>query len=183
MVKAIETQYKGYRFRSRLEAKWAVFFDALQIRWDYELEGFDLGNAGWYLPDFWLPDYHCWFEIKGGEEAVSEAVVLRLKVLCEDLETSGAIACGLPDSNHGSVRWAECLRCGYIFPVGVTLWVCPVPGCTSKHESFHPLTYCGCSTVDETQGVTEITFESERLKYAYRAARGARFEHGESPNL
>jgi len=27
MIKAIETQYRGYRFRSRLEARWAVFFD------------------------------------------------------------------------------------------------------------------------------------------------------------
>ena len=26
-IKAIETYYKGYRFRSRLEARWAVFFD------------------------------------------------------------------------------------------------------------------------------------------------------------
>lgn len=25
----IETEYKGYRFRSRLEARWAVFFDTL----------------------------------------------------------------------------------------------------------------------------------------------------------
>lgn len=27
-IKAIDTYYKGYRFRSRLEARWAVFFDA-----------------------------------------------------------------------------------------------------------------------------------------------------------
>ncbi|MCB6994492.1 hypothetical protein LI177_13475 [bacterium 210820-DFI.6.37] len=27
-LKAIQTEYKGYRFRSRLEARWAVFFDA-----------------------------------------------------------------------------------------------------------------------------------------------------------
>jgi nucleoside 2-deoxyribosyltransferase len=52
MIKAIETRYKGYRFRSRLEARWAVFFDALGLEWEYEPEGFDLGDAGWYLPDF-----------------------------------------------------------------------------------------------------------------------------------
>lgn len=51
-MKAIETRYKGYRFRSRLEARWAVFFDALGIKWEYEPEGYDLGEAGWYLPDF-----------------------------------------------------------------------------------------------------------------------------------
>jgi hypothetical protein len=27
MIKAIETRYKGYRFRSRLEARWAVRFE------------------------------------------------------------------------------------------------------------------------------------------------------------
>lgn len=64
-IKAIETQYKGYRFRSRLEARWAVFFDSLGVRWEYEKEGFDLGKSGWYLPDFWLPDYQCWVEVKG----------------------------------------------------------------------------------------------------------------------
>jgi hypothetical protein len=65
MIKAIETPYKGYRFRSRLEARWAVFFDALGIRWEYEKEGYDLGDAGWYLPDFWLPQQNVWIEIKG----------------------------------------------------------------------------------------------------------------------
>ena len=52
MIKAIQTRYKGYHFRSRLEARWAVFFDALGLEWEYEPEGFDLGEAGWYLPDF-----------------------------------------------------------------------------------------------------------------------------------
>ena len=28
-IQVIETAYKGYRFRSRLEARWAVFFDAI----------------------------------------------------------------------------------------------------------------------------------------------------------
>lgn len=44
-IKAIETSYKGYRFRSRLEARWAVFFDALGIEWEYEKEGYDLADA------------------------------------------------------------------------------------------------------------------------------------------
>jgi hypothetical protein len=38
-MKAIETLYRGYRFRSRTEARWAVFFDKLGLRWDYEEEG------------------------------------------------------------------------------------------------------------------------------------------------
>lgn len=30
-MKAIETEYNGYKFRSRLEARWAVFFDAFSF--------------------------------------------------------------------------------------------------------------------------------------------------------
>jgi hypothetical protein len=55
VIKAIPTRYAGCHFRSRLEARWAVFFDALGIQWEYEPEGF----VGWfnepYLPDFLLP--------------------------------------------------------------------------------------------------------------------------------
>ncbi len=40
-IKAIETRYKGYRFRSRLEARWAVYFDTLGWKWEYEKEGYD----------------------------------------------------------------------------------------------------------------------------------------------
>lgn len=54
--KPIETEYKGYRFRSRLEARWAVFFDACGLKWDYEVEGFDQGDGIKYLPDFVLYD-------------------------------------------------------------------------------------------------------------------------------
>lgn len=63
-LRAITTRYQGYAFRSRLEARWAVFFDHLKIRWDYEPEGFELGNGLRYLPDFWLPDWKIWVEVK-----------------------------------------------------------------------------------------------------------------------
>ena len=36
-IKAIETYYKGYRFRSRLEARWAVFFDAACVEYEYAI--------------------------------------------------------------------------------------------------------------------------------------------------
>lgn len=63
-IKAIETVHNGYKFRSRLEARWAVFFDTLGIEYQYEPEGFDLGDGLWYLPDFWLPKQGSWIEIK-----------------------------------------------------------------------------------------------------------------------
>ena len=64
-MKAIETQYKGYRFRSRTEARWAVFFEALDVDWVYEPEGFVLEDGTHYLPDFYLPQHRVWLEIKG----------------------------------------------------------------------------------------------------------------------
>lgn len=80
-IKAIETRYKGYKFRSRLEARWAVFYDTLGVTYEYEKEGFELGEVGKYLPDFWLPEINggCWVEIKGmypdeGEEAKAAAL-------------------------------------------------------------------------------------------------------------
>lgn len=46
---AIETVYRGVTFRSRLEAKWAAFFDLCQWKWEYE--PIDLNG---YIPDFIL---------------------------------------------------------------------------------------------------------------------------------
>jgi hypothetical protein len=64
-LKAIDTAYKGHLFRSRLEARYAVFLDALGVRWQYEPEGFQL-ESGYYLPDFFLPDIRggSWIEVK-----------------------------------------------------------------------------------------------------------------------
>jgi len=66
MVEAIETHYKGYKFRSRLEARWAVFFNQMRITFQYEAEGYKL-PSGWYLPDFWLPQVKMWAEVKQNE--------------------------------------------------------------------------------------------------------------------
>lgn len=63
-MQPIETIYDGYRFRSRLEARWAVFFKYSGIRYIYETEGFRLSDGTTYLPDFYLPDYNAYVEIK-----------------------------------------------------------------------------------------------------------------------
>jgi hypothetical protein len=67
-IPAIETSYAGCRFRSRLEARWAVFFDHLGLQWEYEPERYPVGpptDRRTYLPDFWLPGLELWVEIKG----------------------------------------------------------------------------------------------------------------------
>lgn len=65
-LRPIETEYNNFQFRSRLEARWAVFFDALGVRYEYEPEGFNLGSGDYYLPDFYLPHLDMWIEIKPG---------------------------------------------------------------------------------------------------------------------
>lgn len=73
-IKPIETEYSGYRFRSRLEARWAIFFDTMGIEWEYEKEGYDLGNGTRYLPDFWLATYDAWLEVKPDLNLTTEQV-------------------------------------------------------------------------------------------------------------
>lgn len=83
VLRPIETSYAGCRFRSRLEARWAVFFDTLGIAWVYEAQGYEcqprLFLSGdepfWYLPDFWLPDLELHAEVKG---ALTEQETRRL---------------------------------------------------------------------------------------------------------
>lgn len=84
MIKAIETRYGGCRFRSRLEARWAVFFDALGIEWEYEPQGFEV--TGWdqtfrYLPDFYLPKASAgrWEAYSGQEPPPVRGVYVEVK--------------------------------------------------------------------------------------------------------
>ena len=84
-LKPIETRYRGYLCRSRLEARWMVFLDHLGIDFEYELEGFDLPNGQRYLPDLWLPKIKHWAEVKPAEftaEERSKAVWLALASQC-----------------------------------------------------------------------------------------------------
>lgn len=63
-IKPIQTFYDGHLFRSRLEARWAVFCNAGGIKYDYEPEGFTLSNGSKYLPDMYFPDFDMYVEIK-----------------------------------------------------------------------------------------------------------------------
>lgn len=77
-MKAIETEYRRHRFRSRLEARWAVFFDWCGIRWQYEPEGYVLSDGARYLPDFFLPGFTgergLYVEVKRLDGDISKAI-------------------------------------------------------------------------------------------------------------
>ena len=95
MIKPIETIYNGYRFRSRLEARWAVFFDACKIKYQYEPQGFVLDSGKCYLPDFYLPQYNTFVEIKPNddEEIENAKKVLIDLVLSFNEQDASALLC------------------------------------------------------------------------------------------
>ena len=61
-VTPLETLYHGVYFRSKTEARFAVFLDCLGVKWEYEPQGFDLGNGLKYLPDFKIYNVEIWDE-------------------------------------------------------------------------------------------------------------------------
>lgn len=195
MLKAIETQYKGYRFRSRLEARWAVFFDSLGLKWEYEKEGFEFDGTR-YLPDFWLPSLKLWVEIKGEVNWIKNdngwtysSELDKCEKFKDAQEWPVACVIGTPgeerihffawdvtDSSGGSYQDDDSKW--YITEDGiVTLDVNP----HRDDRSFISNNLCG---------IPMPWFEKHKpailgkylLKNAYEYARSARFEHGETPH-
>ncbi len=120
-VKAIQTRYAGCHFRSRLEARWAVFFDALGISWEYEPQGYQHepwadGTVWRYLPDFYLPDLGCFVEVKGNTSQITDDYLTMLGHVGHFLPgvhsswgtTRGLVLLGeIPRTDHGQ-KWSHC---------------------------------------------------------------------------
>lgn len=166
MIKAIQTRYKGYHFRSRLEARWAVFFDALGITWQYEPEGFELPDGTRYLPDFFLPGFDCaaglWAEVKPAGDSADKARQFacasgqRIVLLAGDPSDAGFTV--LDQCPGGASEYLAAFRGKYL------------PGGT--HANEYRLT-----------ASPEGTLRSDKVRQAVYAARSARFEHGQSGAL
>lgn len=194
-MKAIETIYKNYRFRSRLEARWATFYDTLGIKYEYEKEGYDLDGT-WYLPDFWLPEQECWVEIKGQEptnEELQKAKLLQTKSGKPVYILAGSVGV---EQNRSDLRhtftclgfitekpvlcsWMRCYDCSKI---GL------YPQC--KSLCWHHLPYLPCQCYEKYRSSDLPVYKwavmfttsygdefSDDLIVAYTAARQARFEH------
>jgi hypothetical protein len=99
--KALETKYKGYRFRSRTEARWAVYFEHMGIAYDYEPEGYQLtgknGKKYFYLPDFYLKDMGCFAEVKGDPTDFRGEVMDTIRLLAKETQKPVVCLAGRPD--------------------------------------------------------------------------------------
>jgi hypothetical protein len=167
-VKPIETHYKGYRFRSRLEARWAVYFDAEGIEWEYEKEGYRLSylKGALYLPDFWLPQVSMFAEVK--PSAVAKMELAKILALAAESGHSVLLLDGPPD-------------CRSYFAFDHT------GGCddyiVSAYHGYHVdehRFFCSTGEGNWPTPARGDAVEGAINMASIHAARSARFEHGES---
>lgn len=203
---AIETVYKGCRFRSRLEARWAVFFDALGIEWRYEEQGYEVDGHR-YLPDFWLPACKAWAEVKGDPEGLRKDFPRMSAMLgpksplpgFQDGSTKLILLGQVPEPHAGSTLHPTLIRepgirlvrtWGLFMPqkTGSATYVAdPVPNW--MHVLFRKYANRDPDQSPDSEGWLAEAWRLENtamhipiVQQAYRAARQARFEHGESPD-
>jgi hypothetical protein len=183
MIKAIETEYNGYKFRSRVEARWAVFFDTLGIRYMYEEDGYDIDGT-WYLPDFHLPEQECWFEAKGEGKAIVENHALYQGFASQ---VGPLVAFATPNAHMSGIKHTVCdhnTNAGYCTD-SVAWYFCSVSGfqlslrcshrCTVWTEgNSAPVRICRACDVGRN---TLHNFTHPAILEAYKAARQSRFEH------
>lgn len=202
MIKPIQTAYAGCLFRSRLEARWAVFFDTIGTRWEYEAQGYELPHRLTladgtirYLPDFWLPEVGAHVEVKG---SLTDDEMLRLLDCAAALsaplggcgEGPSLIICGQlprPGENRHPV-WTHMHKGDLLaapFPYGMAGRQC---------ENWPVLARDVGGAVDDVCAEAPEHIRSALLNgipcrvagfslfdAAYTRARSARFEHGETP--
>lgn len=200
MIKAIETEYKGYKFRSRLEARWAIFFDAIGVRWEYEPEGYETEDGTRYLPDFLIHDVcgqvndKLWIEVKG-ETTEQDFVKIRDFVFRKEIEYSVPVyreienplfvVGNIPkyDSYYGMLHSIHDLS----FKTPITdlrFKMGTVTGC--KPFTALPTLLSNGKLYLVEMGLNYDAPKDEGICYAktcvaYELARQARFEHGETP--
>lgn len=168
-MQPIPTYYKGYKFRSRLEARWAIIFDALGVEsWEYEPEGFVLSDGTTYLPDFKIKvncrrtdeDGYVWVEVKGVNNYYDISITDRAKI---ELFEKPLIVLGNLDAESDcdgllSFRFID----GDSYPANFSVhsgkvWIC---------------------------GADYDEYDCDRAwNHAVKQAKRARFEHGENPDV
>jgi hypothetical protein len=201
MLQPIQTNYSGCLFRSRLEARWAVFFDNARIKWEYEPEGFqikeDYAESGkkWnYLPDFYLCDYKTWVEIKGDIRDVSDDYLYMLQwavdwggqlphVSESRGKTSGIlILSNIPKTNDFEICHPilQHYKGGY---VNFCIFENKSLRIYENDQSYFDATWGDKTNIRkwllDIESYQGINSQDTKIKSAYLKARKARFEHSD----
>lgn len=185
-IKPIPTTYRDYRFRSRLEARWAVFFHHAGVDADYETQGFMIGDRP-YLPDFYLPGTGTWVEVKGAEEELDHDLMTAAPACLPGGDPRLLILGPIPDAPEGG-NWAWLGFDAELFDVEASQenifdgWWQFGAGGLLEHASETSCAPPASIGNDEwLEPVLNMVGDVPlRIISAYRAARSARFEHGES---
>lgn len=204
-IRAIEAEYNGYRFRSRLEARWAVFFDALGVEYEYEPEGFELPSGKRYLPDFRVKCYGT----RGNRDAVPFDLYIEVKGRMTQKDADKVLEfVGMREVP--AVNPDDSIFCCFEIPENPTLIVGNIPreGCSSDsysvgaydpmdgigiypfnyetidgdHFAAYPAAHRGKFYLWGDDGNYINGDDIPSVESAYRIARQARFEHGETPS-
>lgn len=177
-MKSIETSYGGYRFRSRLEARWAVCFDTMDVGFRYEPEGFQLSwpldparrnHRLYYLPDFYLPEWDAYAEVKASWSAADKwkfynaaaALDKPILLLGDFFRVSRDGKITLP----WKLALGDVLYAG-IFPVG--MFPLTVRVANTQGEEL--------TSLDLLRGSLANAVDHPRWALGYKAAQKARFE-------
>jgi hypothetical protein len=175
-LKPIPTRYAGVTFRSRTEARWAVFWDCLEVEWFYEYEGFGL-PSGNYVPDFWLPGVAAgiWVEIKGGPpEGLARRLVAELAAAGQTVALQYGTV-GRPDRSCGSDSVEVYLPDGT--RTARYAWCC-CPGCGRAGLEYGGDGLAVCEGGCRAGGPHDVWRNDWKVEEAYRKARRHSFWSG-----
>lgn len=207
-IKPIETEYNGYKFRSRLEARWAVFFDKAGIRYEYEPEGFETEDGTRYLPDFYLPDDDMYVEVKPNRPEASKELGKAVKAIVTEKHGILLILREIPYREDCGIWWfpvfyynqlSQCVHgCRltilpkfdddgdfdglYIergFKNGLEAKIIPILHRTGELC----IAINDCDLYPNEQFPVREGFYGSYVNRCLRAAMQARFEHGETPQV
>lgn len=177
---AIETTYQGYRFRSRLEARWAVFFDVWGVKWRYEPDGFRLPSGRNYLPDFYL-DQIGYIEIKPSPDADDGKCGELIEMLADVGEQGYVICDSVPSPTEvescGCVWSSSFAGIRHAIDSSLEYWFTACPCCQQRGITFQgrsPRVRCLCLKDGRDRCWNERAVMPIRM--ACLAARSMRFD-------
>ena len=174
-IESVETLYNNIMFRSRLEARWAIFWDNLKVSYEYEPKKFDFGEMR-YIPDFWLPEQQKWVEIKG--QMPNDVEIKKAQLLAQETKNDVAILSGLVRFDTFACNY--CNSSHYItIPsgVGITYFWGKKGTLNRVHMQIDEFSFV---FLGRQLGTTDLHVAFSDIHLAFRMALAHKFPHAET---